>query len=401
MKTTGSLSQSEEKNQFSGSINSKYKKIDHFLKEMIGSNNGYLSFESWMDAVLYSPDLGYYETNYLQNSRNSSLDYLANLKNSDFITGPQLSPLFTQTITSQVMQILELSSSENILELGAGTGALAETLLFELKRLGIKVKYQIIEISKKLRKHQQERLKVFGNQISWLNTFPKNFYGCILANEFLDALPASIFHWSNNGQVLERGVGIGKKDEFKWVDREANKMLTEAVSKRMFPIPGYISEVNFHAEKWLETIAKSLKIGAVIFFDYGFPQSEYYHPQRNGGTLMCHFQHRAHSNPLLLPGKQDITTHVDFTFVAQTGINYGLDILGYASQARFLINLGILDKVLKIEKNNLKNYAQKISAVQILLSEAEMGELFKVLALGRGIKAKLTGFTFGNRSHTL
>ncbi len=384
-------------------ISKHCKKMKDFLKKSIYFNNGYLSFDSWMQKALYAPSLGYYETEYL---RNRDLDIARNFihakSSSDFVTGPELTPLFGQTLALQVAQILEFSSSENILELGAGTGALAGQLLYELHKFGVRPKYKIIEISENLKLHQKNKLLAFKDSVSWISEIPENFCGCIIGNEFLDALPVSLFCWSNNGKVMERGVGVDCNDEFIWINKNAKNSLSELVSNRTHPMPGYASEINRNAEGWIQSISKSLKIGGVIFLDYGFPRAEYYHPQRNAGTLMCHFRHHAYSNPLLFPGIQDITAHVDFSSIAESGIQFDLDILGYTSQARFLINSGILDKITLIDASNVKKHTQAISSIQTLLLESEMGELFKVIVLGRGIKnSQLIGFTRGDRTHTL
>ncbi|UOF93605.1 MAG: SAM-dependent methyltransferase [Bordetella sp.] len=368
------------------------KMISH-LRNEIKNSGGYLSFDSWMDQALYAPNLGYYSSQYLKNN--------SDLCCSDFVTSPEITPLFSQVLAVQVAQILKQCSSKNILELGAGSGILAKNLLQELEKMDIEVKYNIIEVSKEIQLFQKNRLLPLGKHINWLKKFPKEFEGCIIGNEFLDAIPVSLFRWSNHGTVLERGVGLDKNENFIWLDKQAPNFLSALVSERVPPISGYLSEINIQAEKWISTIAKSLNKGAVIIFDYGFPRHEYYHPQRNFGTLMCHFQHHTYSNPLLMPGIQDITSHIDFTSIAEAGIKSNLDIIGYTSQARFLINIGLLDRINNLEQYDKTHYFNMISSIQKLVLESEMGELFKVLVLGRGIENPLLGFSYGNRIKTL
>jgi SAM-dependent MidA family methyltransferase len=289
-----------------------------------------------------------------------------------------------------------------VLEFGAGSGALAEGVLDELDRLGLHdTQYRIVEVSADLRRRQQQRLAKYGPRVQWLDALPEAFEGCVLANEVLDAMPASLFAWSDDGRVLERGVTFDADGAFTWQDRPAPAILAQAVAARMPPLPGYVSEINLRAEAWIRALGGWLARGAALIFDYGFPRREYYHPQRMGGTLMCHLRHHAHADPFVAPGLQDITAHVDFTAMADAALESGLEVMGYTSQARFLMNAGLLQKLARQDASDTEAYARLAAPVQKLLSEAEMGELFKVLAVGRGMSSPLIGFARGDRRDSL
>ncbi len=365
-----------------------------------------------MNLALYAPGLGYYAA--------GNTKFGAALPTGDFTTAPEMTPLFGQALANQVAQVLNACGSVRILEFGAGSGALAAAIIPALRRLGIEPRYQILEVSADLRARQQRRLAEFEASVDWLNALPAEFSGCVLANEVLDAMPATLFHWNDDGKVMEIGVQLGRDEEtdaqtvaaeglpehsaddavpaFEFAQREAHKPLHDAVARRMPPLPGYRSEINRQAEAWVLQMGSWLKHGAALLIDYGFPQREYYHPQRSEGTLMCHFRHHAHSQPLIYAGLQDITSHVDFTAMADAALDGGLGVLGYTSQARFLMNTGMPELLAQADA---MAQPQTLSAVQKLISEAEMGELFKVLAIGRGIAEPLIGFTRGDRRDRL
>jgi SAM-dependent MidA family methyltransferase len=220
----------------------------------------------------------------------------------------------------------------------------------------------------------------------------------------LDAMPVTLFRWNDDGELLEMGVSVNT-GTFRYTAREASPDLKAKVEQRMPPLPGYQSEINVRAESWIRQMGQWLKQGAALLIDYGFPQREYYHPQRKEGTLMCHFRHHAHAQPLIYPGLQDITAHVDFTAMADAALEGGLDVLGYTSQARFLMNAGIAELVAahgaSVQDAPATAGPATLSAVQKLLSEAEMGELFKVLAIGKGLDTPLMGFQRGDRRDRL
>ena len=294
--------------------------------------------------------------------------------------------------------MLRQTQTQAVLEFGAGTGALAEGVLRELDALGLdQTQYLILEVSADLRARQAERLASFGYRVQWLDSLPNAFAGCVLANEVLDAMPVSLFCWSEDGVVLERGVALDAQQGFVWSDRPAPAALAQAVAARMPALPGYVSEINLQGEAWIAAMGSWLERGAALLVDYGFPRSEFYHPQRAGGTLMCHLRHHAHGDPFTAPGLQDITAHVDFTAMADAALEAGLQVLCYTSQARFLMNAGLMDLLAQLDPSDAQQYAQAVAPVQKLLSEAEMGELFKVLAVGRGMTEPLAGFSRGDR----
>lgn len=365
------------------------------LRRRIEKAGGWIPFEEFMAQALYAPGLGYYTAGSRKLAGAGDAPH-----DSDFITAPELTPLFAQTLARPVAAILRASDSTTVLEFGAGTGALAADLLNALDALELSAQYRIIEVSADLRERQQHRLRAYGDRVQWLDTLPTAFAGCVLANEVLDAMPVRLFRWDETGDVLERGV-TANAEGFAWEDRPAPEMLAAAVAARMPALPGYVSEINFQAEAFMRQMADWLAAGAALILDYGFPRQEYYHPQRAEGTLMCHLRHTAHADPLVYPGVQDITAHVDFTAMADAAHEAGLEIYGYLSQARFLMNAGLPEMLQTMSSADTVRYTQARNAVQKLISEAEMGELFKVLAVGRGITAPMAGFEHGDRLHML
>lgn len=376
---------------------------DYLAYRVRHSKDGFMPFEEWMHHALYAPGLGYYTA--------GSTKFGAEAPEGDFTTAPEMTPLFGQALAGQVAQILAASGSKTILEVGAGTGALAHALIPALNLLEIRPQYQILEVSADLRARQQQRLSGLHANIQWLDALPANFKGCVIANEVLDAMPAALFRWDETGQVMELGVRLEDDGSapaepdtppvFIPTERPADEALQNLAARRVPPLPGYHSEINVQAEAWVRQLGTWLKKGAALLIDYGFPQREFYHPQRAEGTLMCHFRHHAHADPLLYPGLQDITTHVDFTAMADAALEGGLDILGYTSQARFLMNAGLIELLTGLDPHDAAGYAKVVGPVQRLLSEAEMGELFKVMAVGCGLDVPLMGFTNGDRRDRL
>lgn len=370
------------------------------LAAAIGQAGGALPFDAWMETALYEPGLGYYSGAQVKLAADPDAS-AAPQPGSDFITAPELTPAFAATLARQMAEVLVQIDSLNVLEFGAGSGALAEGLLDSLDALGLPVRYEILELSADLRARQQQRLARFGDRVQWRDTLPAGWQGCVVANEVLDAMPVKLFRWDDSGQLLERHVGLGDQGEFVWLDQPASADLSDTVASRMPPLPGYVSEVNLRAEAWIHDMGRWLLRGAALLIDYGFPRHEYYHPQRADGTLMCHLRHHAHSDPLVVPGAQDITAHVDFTAMADAALTGGLEVLGYTSQARFLANAGLLEWLSTLDSSDTLAYARQVAPVQKLLSEAEMGELFKVLVIGRDIEAPLLGFLRGDRRDML
>ena len=363
----------------------------HLRQQISAAPDHFLPFDQWMQHALYAPGLGYYAAGSHKLASGSGA--------GDFTTAPELTPLFGQALARQVAQVLRTTGTDRVLEFGAGSGALAASLIPALRDLGIEPVYQIIEVSADLKERQQARLSTLDPQIQWLDQLPQAFTGCVIANEVLDAMPVSLFEWGQDGKLMELGVTCD--EAFKFVTRPASPRLQKVVGTRMPALPGYRSELNLQAESWVTGLGDWLHKGAALLIDYGFPRREYYHPQRAEGTLMCHYRHHAHADALLYPGLQDITAHIDFTAMADAALEGGLDVLGYTTQARFLINCGLADLVALISTEDPVQHARHMSSVQKLLSEAEMGELFKVMAVGQGIDEPLIGFIQGDRRERL
>lgn len=355
------------------------------------ASNAFLPFDQWMQSALYAPGLGYYAA--------GTEKFGSDQPAGDFTTAPELTPFFGQTLARQVAQILQQTNTAHVLEFGAGSGALAASIIPALQQLGIQPTYTIIEVSADLKSRQQARLADTDANVVWLDQLPEAFEGCVIANEVMDAMPVTLFQWDERGKLQEMGVTYN--DDFEWAVRTASPRLQKLVGSRMPALPGYRSEVNLQAEAWVAGMGDWLHKGAALLIDYGFPRREYYHPQRAEGTLMCHYRHQAHANPFLYPGLQDITAHVDFTAMADAALEGGLDVLGYTSQARFLINAGLPALIADIDPADPVAHARQMGPVQKLLSEAEMGELFKVLAIGKDIDGPLLGFMQGDRRDRL
>jgi SAM-dependent MidA family methyltransferase len=373
--------------------------VSQHLHRCIDNAEGWLCFEQFMHEALYAPGLGYYaagSTKFSTRSQHGSQQLTG-----DFVTAPELTPLFGHVLAQQFQQVFSHLSEPQILEFGAGSGQLAFDILTALDASGITAQYFILEVSADLRARQAHKLAPWVTRVVWLDTLPVSFEGVVIANEVLDAMPVAMVGWSPNLDVIERGV-TWHDGTFAWQNRPARSALVEALSSRMPALPNYVTEINLQAESWVRHIGQWLNKGAVFLIDYGFVESEYYHPQRQAGTLMCHIQHRAHDNPFFAPGLQDITAHVDFSAMARAAQQSGLDVMGYASQARFLLNAGLLEAAQALQVTLNTPTAPSIQAIQKLISEAEMGELFKVLALGRGLPdLMLTGFSQGDRRHQL
>ena len=353
------------------------------IRRAILEQGGWLPFDRFMAMALYEPGLGYY-------ANGGQVFGTMPGSGSDFVTAPELSPFFGRALAVQAAQALAASGSGQVLEFGAGSGALAESLL---DALGDQVTgYAIVDLSGTLRARQQTRLARFGPRVRWLDALPGTFDGLVLGNEVLDAMPVQLLHF--DGQAwFERGVAL-VGDELVFADRPTALRPPLDAAGLAALVPGTVTEIHPQAEAFVATVAGLLRRGVAIFIDYGFPEAEYYLPQRHGGTLMCHQAHRADGNPLVDVGRKDITAHVNFTGIALAAQNAGLEVIGYTSQARFLINCGL---VAMLEDATL---AQRAMA-QKLLTEHEMGELFKVVAFARGVVIDPLGFAQGDRMHRL
>ena len=353
---------------------------------------GWISFARYMELALYAPGLGYYTAGSHKFG-----------EAGDFITAPELSPLFGRTLARQVAEIMAYSAP-HILELGAGSGKLAVGMLAELEKLGsLPDSYAILEVSADLRARQQalmrKRLPHLLDRVHWLDALPEKFSGAIVANEVLDALPVHLVHWRDSA-ITERGV-VASDNGFIWQERAISDAALLEAAQRISVPDDYVSEICLAARGLINSLAQRLEQGAMLFIDYGFGAREFYHPQRSSGTLMCHYRHHAHDDPFFLPGLQDITAHVNFTDIAECGIDAGLELIGYTNQAFFLINCGITELLKDTAPENLRDYLPLSAQLQKLTSPAEMGELFKVIALGKNMANPLCGFARGDLTRSL
>jgi SAM-dependent MidA family methyltransferase len=366
----------------SGKTNSVTSALLALLQASISRAGGWLPFDRFMALALYAPRLGYYA--------NDSRKFGAMpASGSDFVTAPEMSPLFGRSLAAAVGDAMRATGCDAVWEFGAGTGALALQLLGGLQERGQAVSgYTIVELSASLRERQRETLARFAGQVRWLDALPERFDGVVVGNEVLDAMPVKLLA-RLDGAWHERGVAWRDSGPA-WDDRPSD--LRPPVD-----IPGQhdvLTEIHLQAEAFVRTLADRLGRGAAYFIDYGFPEAEYYHPQRHMGTLMCHRAHRADTDPLADIGQKDITAHVNFTGIALAAQEAGLATLGYTSQARFLFDCGILPMLAEAP------LAQR-TAGQRLVAEHEMGELFKVLALHKGAFWDAVGFREGDRTRTL
>lgn len=370
-------------------------RLQQSLADEISATGGWLSFSRFMEQVLYAPGLGYYTAG----ARKFGAA-------GDFITAPEMTGLFGQALASQVAQVMAASAAM-VLEVGAGSGRLAADLLLALEKSeALPERYFILDLSADLRQRQHETIAAalphLLSRVTWLDRLPQEFSGVVVANELLDAMPAHIVAWRDEG-IFERGVVVGESANFMWKERPASGALLAAaveIGEQCSLPPGFESEISLAARAWAAEWGHRLQKGALILLDYGFPRREFYHQQRGRGTLMCHYRHHAHPDPFYLPGLQDVTVHVAFTSIIAAAHASGLSLLGYASQGQFLLNCGILDCLAKIP-DATPDYIRAAGAVGKLLMPHEMGELFKVIAIGRGIDEELVGFANGDQSRRL
>ena len=391
-------------------------RLSRLIAQRIAAAGGWVGFDTYMQWALYEPGLGYYSGG----SRKFGAE-------GDFVTAPELGPLFGTCIAAQCAQWFA-HVPRSILEFGAGSGALAAQVLTALEARGIgDVDYAIVELSGELRARQAatlaERVPHLAARVRWLDAWPDTIRGVVLGNELLDAMPARVFGLAGS-DVVECGVAVasaGSSDagdpdagdsedapRLCWAERPAEAGFAQRVRARLAQAwdgpaqaRAYIGELGEQAEAWIRQLADRLVCGAVLLLDYGFPRHEFYHPQRHRGTLMCHYRHRAHTDPFLWPGLQDLTVHVDFTAIAESARGGGLDLLGYTTQARLLLDLGLLDEVQRSGAPGSAAYVRATRAVHTLISDAEMGELFKAIAFGRGVPDDALGFRSADRRAVL
>jgi SAM-dependent MidA family methyltransferase len=381
--------------------------VAHIRAELAAAG-GWLPFDRYMELALYTPGLGYYSGGARKFGRRAE-------DGSDFVTAPELSPLFAQALARPIAQALSASRTRQVMEFGAGTGRLAAGIVSAIETLGAPLdRYFIVDLSGELRERQRETIAALGgalaSRVCWLDALPAQFDGVVIGNEVLDAMPVQLY--ARTGGVWHgRGVTASANGALHYearaldaagvdISNEDAALLAE-LDAHIDPQIDYVAETHGAGAAFTRTVCSMLTRGAAFFIDYGFPRAEYYHPQRTEGTLMCHYRHRAHSDPFLYPGLQDLTAHVEFTRIAEAGVETGADLLGYTSQARFLMNAGITEVLADIDPADTARFLPAANAVQKLMSEAEMGELFKVMAFSRGIDGTLDAFARGDRSHTL
>jgi SAM-dependent MidA family methyltransferase len=367
------------------------RRVRAHIQAEIERSDGWISFARYMEMALYAPGLGYYA--------GGAAKFGAA---GDFITAPEMTPLFGRTLAISAEAVLHATGGD-ILELGAGSGRLALDLLSELElQQALPTQYLILEVSPDLQARQRALLAAEAphllSRVVWLNQLPERISGLILANEVLDAMPVHLLHWTAEA-VLEQGVGI-ESGEFVWRDRALSEGPLLQAGLAIQPVGDYLSEINLAAPAWINSLANCLERGVVLCLDYGFPRGEYYHPQRHMGTLRVHYRHHSLDDPFYLPGLCDITAHVDFSAVADAASESHLDLLGYTSQANYLLNAGLLDLMQTMTPGSI-DYLRAAAAVQKLLQPSEMGELFKAIAFGRGIDVALPGFERGDRRGAL
>ncbi len=360
------------------------------IRAEITAAGGAISFARFMDLALYAPGLGYYRAG----ARKFGPD-------GDFVTAPELSPLFSRCLARQCRQILEALGGGALLELGAGTGVMAADLLRELRALdALPEHYAILELSGELRQRQRqtlaERAPELLDRVVWLDALPESgLRGVVLGNEVLDALPAERFRITPAGP--RRLAVTWNETGLDWVEGDEDPAVSIAVARIEQALgeplpPAYTSEYVPHLDAWLRAIAGTLAAGALLFIDYGYPRRDYYHPERAAGTLLCHYRHRVHDDPLILPGLQDITANVDFTAVADAALAAGLNVAGYTAQNYFLFGCGLMELLAEADPADTLRYLEQSRQVKLLTLPGEMGERFQAIALTRGLDLPLRGF---------
>jgi SAM-dependent MidA family methyltransferase len=360
--------------------------VGEYIAADILDAGGWIPFSRYVELALYAPGLGYYAAG----ARKFGAE-------GDFVTAPEISPYFGRCVAMQARQVLQAVGGD-ILELGPGSGALAAEVFAELKAAGAAPRnYFMLEVSPDLRERQHtllaERHPEDLGRFTWLDTLPMQFRGFVVANEVLDVVPFALAHRAQGGELRERGVILSDAG-FAWDDQALGEGELLRRASAVFP-PGayeYLSEVSLPAEALVRSIATVLEGGVALFIDYGFPQREYYHPQRSMGTLRCHYRHRFHGDPFFLPGLQDITAHVDFSAMARAAEQGGAEIEGFTTQAHFLISCGLAVMVAENDPEATLSRLKANSAVHRLIDPSEMGELFKALAIGKGMQGPLLGF---------
>ncbi len=382
-------------------------RVKQLIVDKIHANGGKITFAEFMNTALYAPGLGYYSAGLKKFG-----------KQGDFITAPEVSPLFSQCLALQCVHIMQQSGESTLLEVGAGSGIMAVELVQELeKQSQLPAQYLILELSAELRDRQQQTIKTrlphLYERFHWLDQLPeKPFNGIIIANELLDAMPVHLLKFSQEC-IFERYVAVDADGQFNWQDDTVENPHLQTKAEEIQALlhslahlddksgADYITEVNLQATDWLRSIADILNNGAVLLVDYGYTASEYYHPQRSMGTLMCHYQHHRHDEPFYLPGLQDITAHVDFSSIAHAARDCGLQVCGFTTQAHFLMAGGLVELTKDLDPDDVVHFTEIARQIKMLTLPEEMGELFKVILLSRGKPLSLPAFAMQNFQNRL
>ncbi len=374
------------------------QKLEAHIRQVIEQSGGWISFARFMELALYAPGLGYYSAGAAKLG-----------KEGDFVTAPEISSLFSCCLAGQVCEALEQIGGGDVLELGAGSGAMAADILRQMARQDcLPGEYLILEVSADLRRRQQQFLAEaapeLARRVRWLDALPEQFDGVIVANEVMDALPVERIRLAPEG-LLVQGVVVSDGG-FAWQDRPAGDGLIadwEAVCADLpqKPDPGFESELCRQLGPWVGALADSLRRGVILLIDYGLPRSQYYHPDRSDGTLLCHYRHRAHPDPLRFAGIQDITAWVDFTRAAEAAVDNDLEIMGFSTQAHFLMAAGLQRLLEQSPAGPTQQSLDLAGQVRKLTLPGEMGERFKVIGLSRGMDRCLSGFGMRDLTHTL
>lgn len=375
------------------------EQLADLLRQRISEAGGAISFESFMQAALYEPGLGYYQCGTQKLGAQG-----------DFITAPEMSDLFAQCLVEFYLHSLP---GFPVLEVGAGSGRLALSILAELHAQNcLPEKYYILELSSELRQRQYQTIKDHNAEllqhVHWLDGLPEGFSGLVLANELLDAMPLRRFCKSTQGWselfVARQGNQFALQEYPLRDDRLRQRIEDIKRQSTMDQAEEYCSEVNFIAEDWLKTLGGSLQQAVILLIDYGYPREVYYHAQRSAGTLRCHYQQHAHDDALIMPGIQDITAHIDFTAIADAALEAGMQIEGFATQAHFLLNLGLLERInpeSAAQAEQLPGFLQRTGEIKKLTLPGEMGENFKVMAISHQYNGELPGFHHNDIRHLL
>ncbi|WP_047244239.1 class I SAM-dependent methyltransferase [Chromobacterium subtsugae] len=364
------------------------------ISQAIADAGGWIPFSHYMELALYASGMGYYAAG------SSKLG-----EAGDFITAPELTPLFGQALARQLAELLPQTAGA-IYEFGAGTGKLAIDVLAELEALGcLPQKYVILDLSPDLIERQRQNIRAalphLADRVEWASRLPDAIDGVVIGNELLDAMPCEMVFRDESRRLRQRGVTV-RDGALAYEDRDfADARLAELAAQLVPDIPRYETEISLANRAFVATVAGALSRGAILLIDYGHAASEYYHPERSMGTLLGHYRHHTVQDPFYLPGLMDLTCHVDFSAVAQSGLDAGLDLIGYASQAQFLLNCGIVEALQRLDPNDVKAYLPVAKAVQRLLSPQEMGETFKAIGFGKGVDIDWQGFARGDRCYTL